>query len=234
MKEIDLYKPIQDYLIQNGYTVRSEVKHCDITAIRGNDLIIIELKRNLSIDLLLQATQRLKITESVYVAVPTPNEGPYSKRWRKIQQLLRRLELGLILVSPKKSIDKVKILFHPTPYTKKTYKKSKRAVLQEIENRVFDENQGGSVGRKLMTAYRESAIQIACCLEHFGPMSPKELRKLGTCTKTQSILYNNHYGWFERIDTGMYRLKDSAMKEIFAFTDTANHYKEWVQSIRIK
>ncbi len=39
-KETDLYPPIRDFLTAQGYTVRSEVNHCDITAVRGDELSI--------------------------------------------------------------------------------------------------------------------------------------------------------------------------------------------------
>ena len=38
MPETDLYRPVHDYLVKQGYTVRSEVRHCDIAA--GNKLTL--------------------------------------------------------------------------------------------------------------------------------------------------------------------------------------------------
>ena len=32
MQETDLFPPVKKYLEANGYTVRAEVKNCDITA----------------------------------------------------------------------------------------------------------------------------------------------------------------------------------------------------------
>jgi hypothetical protein len=43
--ETDLSKPLQTYLAAQGYTVRCEVKHCDIVAVKDDVLIVIELKR---------------------------------------------------------------------------------------------------------------------------------------------------------------------------------------------
>ncbi len=98
MKETDLYKPIHDYLAKLGYTVQAEVNHCDIIARKGDDLIVIELKTRFGLDLLIQAAERQSITDSVYVALPGPMKMGKRNRWPQKKRLLRRLELGLILV----------------------------------------------------------------------------------------------------------------------------------------
>ena len=54
-KESDLYAPVRDYLTQLGYDVQGEVKDCDLTAVRGDELIVGELKRGFTIELLYQA-----------------------------------------------------------------------------------------------------------------------------------------------------------------------------------
>jgi hypothetical protein len=33
-RESDLYAPVRDFLAAQGYTVRAEVKHCDVVAVR--------------------------------------------------------------------------------------------------------------------------------------------------------------------------------------------------------
>ena len=80
-RETDLYAPVRDWLVAQGYTVRAEVKDCDITATKDGDLIVVELKRSFNVDLLIQATKRQRLTDSVYVAIPRPTRmGPRS-RW---------------------------------------------------------------------------------------------------------------------------------------------------------
>jgi len=44
MHETDLFPPIKKHLEASGYTVRAEVRDCDITAFKDDELIIIELK----------------------------------------------------------------------------------------------------------------------------------------------------------------------------------------------
>lgn len=233
MPETDLYRPVHDYLVKQGYTVRSEVRHCDIAAVKGDDLIVIELKRAIGITLLAQAIERQKITDSVYVAVPRPaNMRRWMGQTKSVQALLRRLEIGLILVSspiPHSAIrtpHSVQVLFHPVPYERRKRKSVHRAVLTEINGRTGDFNEGGSCRRKLVTAYRENAIHIACCLSHHGPLSPKDLRALGTGDKTTSILYTNVYSWFERISKGLYALSPKGREEIGAYGELVEHYGE--------
>ena len=229
--ERDLYEPIHGYLVKHGYTVRSEVLDCDITAVKGDDLIVIELKKSFNASLLIQATQRQKISDSVYIAIPYPQGGIRNKKWRRIQHLLKRLELGLLLVSMQSIKPAVEIVFHPLPLTRQKSSSKKRAVLEEIEGRSGDYNKGGSTGCKLVTAYRENAIFIACCLEKYGPLSPKDLRKLGTGDKTQTILYNNHYGWFDRVKVGVYALKPSAKAQMKEFKELLDLYRKRVDEM---
>ena len=76
-----------------------------------------------------------------------------------------------------------------------------------------------------MTAYRESAIFIACCLKSFGPMSPKKLKELGTDPKkTPTILMDNYYGWFERIQKGIYIITESGMRALEEYQELAQFY----------
>jgi hypothetical protein len=223
--ERDLYGPVRDHLAALGYTVRGEVKGCDITATRGDELLVIELKLEFNTGLLMQATRRQRAADSVYVAVPRPHEGLRTKRWRGICHLLRRLELGLLWVNPGGPGPSVQIVFHPIPYERKRLKKEKRAILDEMAGRTGDFNEGGSVRRRLMTAYRESAIQIACCLAECGPSTPGQLRAMGTVPKTQSILAGNVYGWFERVARGVYRLTAHGAEQLAAYPELALYYR---------
>jgi hypothetical protein len=224
--ETDLYQPVHDYLAAQGYTVRSEVKNCDIAAVRGDDLIIIELKRNLSISLLAQAVQRHRITDSVYVAIlRPPNRSRWATQSRGLQAVLRRLELGLILVSVRPGKPPVEVVFHPLPAERRRRTRARRAVLSEVEQRSGDFNRGGSHRRKLVTAYRENAIFIACCLAEAGAQSPRRLRALGTGPKTTRILYDNFFSWFERVGRGIYALSPTGRAEISHYPAVVAHYR---------
>ena len=221
LRETDLYPPLRKYLTAQGYTVRGEVKDCDIAASKGDDLIVIELKRSFTTALLIQAAKRQRITDSVYVALPRQKR---SRTWTSIQHLLRRLELGLILVSPNSRKPPVEVVFHPLPFQRQKHRGAKRAILEEIANRSGDFNKGGSTRKQIVTAYRENAIHIACCLDRFGPLAPRQLRALGTGDKTLSIVYSNFYGWFERVERGVYALRQQGRDELKQRRKLVRHY----------
>ncbi|HEY9593561.1 MAG TPA: DUF2161 family putative PD-(D/E)XK-type phosphodiesterase, partial [Spirochaetia bacterium] len=179
--EADLAAPLCSYLTEAGYTVRSEVKDCDIAAVKGDDLVVIEVKKTMNLTLVAQAARRQRMTDSVYVAIPRPdNKWKWWKESRSVQHVLHRLELGLILVSLDPTKPPVEIVFHPLPFARRKVAKTRRAVLEEIAHRTADYNRAGSTRAKLATAYRENAIHIACCLAAHGPSSPKALRDMGT------------------------------------------------------
>ncbi len=228
--EVDLYKPVKEYFTHQGYDVYGEVNECDIAAVKNQELVLIELKLTLNIDLLVQAAKRQRLTNHVYVAIPKPKISFRSKKWRDSCHLVRRLELGLIIVSFLEDDAQAEIVFHPTSFDRKNSmqrsKKKRKAMLTEIEGRLGDYNVGGSSQTKIMTAYKESCIHIACCLLHLGPLSPKNLRKMGTGEKTLTILNKNYYGWFERVRRGTYRISDTGKSELHTFPDLFNHYHE--------
>ena len=230
LRETDLYPPIRAHLAAQGYTVRGEVKGCDVTAVKGEDLIVIELKQSFSTSLLVQATQRQRVADSVYVALPRPPWREMRARWRGIQHLLRRLEIGLIFVDFSTRRPAVEIVFHPLPYDRKRNTRVRRAILQEIAGRSGEYNQGGSTRRKIMTAYRESAVFIATCLADLGPLAPRRLRELGAGPKTLSILSKDFYGWFERVDRALYGLKSAGRAALDAYPDLVARFRETLRT----
>lgn len=214
MKESDLYEPVKTHLEESGYVVTGEVKNCDLIAKKDDDLIAVELKSGANMTLLVQATDRQMFADSVYVAVPAP-KNRRSSHWRGIRRVLRRLELGLITVDLDRQFPQVTVEFDPLPYQQKSLSKRRRAVIEELAGRSGDYNTGGTTREKRITAYRENAIYIATCLrQNDRPMKPKELRELDTGAKTTSILSANHYGWFQRVEKGVYRLTDQGRTEL--------------------
>lgn len=207
LRETDLYGPLKAFLEKQGYTVRGEVRGCDVAAVKDGEVVLIELKTRFSVELLMQATERQRRGDSVYMAVPYGEAMKSKARWRGVRRLVRRLELGLILINPAARTRKVQIAVEPAPYAKRKDAKARRAVIAEVAARSGDYNDGGSNKRKLMTAYREQALYLACCLERFGPLSPKKLRELGGAPKASAILYTDVYGWFVRVERGVYALR---------------------------
>jgi len=224
--ETDLYPRLRAYLTAQGYTVRGEVKHCDIAAVKGDDLIVIEMKLALNLPLLAQGVRRQQMTDSVYLAVPRPpNHAKWMRQMRGVFRVLRRLELGMLLVSLKPGKPPVEVVFHPMPFERRRRRSARRAILEEIGRRSGDFNLGGSTRRPLVTAYRENAIQIACYLADTGEMEPRQLRALGAGPKTLSILSRNVYGWFSRIARGLYAVTSKGRDALAKYPELVRHYR---------
>jgi hypothetical protein len=223
--ESDLAEPLYSYLAALGYTVRSEVKDCDIAAVRGDELLVIEIKKSLNLALLAQAAKRQRITDTVYMAVPRPSS---TWKWhvenRGVKHLIRRLELGLMFVSMDPEKPPVDVVFHPAPFTRRKRTSHRRALLEEIRSRTGDFNTAGSRGKKLVTAYRENAIFIACWLKTKGVLSPKALRGMGTGPKTLNVLYDNVYRWFERKGKGKYALSAEGERDLESYSKLVKKY----------
>jgi len=227
--EADLHKPVQDYFRSLGYQVQAEVKDCDVVAFKDDNLIIVELKLNLNMTLLMQAAKRQRYTPDVYVAIKRPKMSLRKRRWRDLVHLVRRLELGLILISFEGKQPNLQLVHKPGPFDRnRSIQRSKRKrhnILKEARDRRSNYNIGGSHKVTTMTAYKEKSIQIAYYLDHLGPMSAKELRDLSTGERTYGILYNNYYKWFTRVGRGVYDLTDVGRKEYRTYPDIIKLYK---------
>ena len=204
IKESDLYKPLKLLLESKGFMVKGEVKGCDIAALTDSELWIIELKRHLSVKLLYQAMSRLSITPFVFVAIPRPRrlDGDF----KLAKKLLKKLELGLIIVAMDSPKPYAEIVLHPEQSKKAKKNKKSTAIRKEAEGRKQD-TPGGSTGITITSAYRERCIKIACILKKTNPLSPVELIRNYDCAKDAgNILRKNYYGWFMKIARGKYSI----------------------------
>lgn len=206
-RETDLYAPIRAFLLAQGFKVRAEVRGCDVAAEKGEHVVVVELKLGFTLDLLLQGVRRQRVADLVYLAVPRPAKAAHEARLRENLPLLRRLELGLLVVDFRNEPPVIDVVLQPVPFERRRDGKGRKALLRELALRSGDDNTGGSTRRSLVTAYRENALLVAAALARFGPLAPRQLRAVGTGAKTLSILHGNVYGWFERLDRALYRVK---------------------------
>ncbi len=59
----------------------------------------------------------------------------------------------------------------------------------------------------LMTAYRQEALRCAAALlASDGPMKLAAVRAAAAAPRAASILRDDFYGWFERVERGVYAL----------------------------
>lgn len=227
--ESELYVPVRDLFVSMGYKVNGEVKSCDLTAVKDDQLIIAEFKKSLTIELLLQAVSRQKLTEQVYIVIQKP-EKKYRK-WQDVLYLVKKLDVGLITVTfydEQNCVAEIVVDAGKATRCNKSSRKRK-AIMNETKLRKTDGNLGGSTRKKLLTGYREASIHIACCLESSDEeLSSKELRGMGTnAKKTAAILRNNYYGWFEKVRPRYYRLSEAGREELLTnFCATADFYRK--------
>lgn len=208
MHETELHPPVKAFFAQLGYAVRSEVDGCDLVARRGDEWVIVELKKSVNLTLILQGIDRKKMTETVYLAVAAPRD-PRRKRWREVIRLCRLLGLGLLAVRPESRVAPVEVVCEPGPYDPRMNARRRHRLAREFEGRSADFNVGGSTGRPLVTAYREEALGIARYLKDAGAAKVAAVRKATGCEKAGSILQANYYGWFNRVSRGVYELTEA-------------------------
>lgn len=221
MKETDLYLPVKKIFEDLEYNVQGEVNNIDVIASKEDEMVIIELKTSYNLKLILQAVERQRISQQVYVAIPRPVfKKRLSKTLKEKEHLLRRLGLGLIYVALDVNCPYAQIVFDPKPFNLNLSKSKirKNQVIKELSERNGDYNIGGSKG-KLVTAYREKALIVVNLLMINGEMSVKDLREQSGNEKIQAILTNNHYGWYERIRKGIYRLSDQGVQAFETYKD---------------
>ena len=211
VKETELYAPTKRLLESQGYVVKAEVKSCDVMAVRGDEPpVIVELKNGLTLQLIYQAIDRLSITEHVYIAIAKPKRAVPLEA----QKLCKRLGLGLLVVSKSGSVD---ILAEPVPYTPRSNKNRKTALLKEFHKRKGDPNIGGSTKVKLMTAYKQDALRCLCHLHSNGATKISNLRKATQVDRAATILRADYYGWFVKEDRGIYNVTDAGRSAILIF-----------------
>ena len=203
--ETSLYGAVKCFLEAQGFQVKGEICGCDIVAVRQGEppvLIITELKMSLTLELLLQGVERLRAADAVWLAVQASRRG--RDRDRRAHRLCRLLGFGLLAVHPARG--SVEILAEPAPYRPRPDLPRRRRLLKEHTTRRGDPTHGGSSRQPIMTAYRQQAMVCAAAMQA-GPMRPRELKP--GAPDAGRILLRNVYGWFERIEPGLYRLTEA-------------------------
>ena len=205
MRETALYQPIKKFLQARGYEVKAEIGPADVVAVRGKEPpVIVELKTAFSLALFHQAVERLAISDTVYVAVAWRKGRGFYKALLRNQKLCRRLGLGLITVRLSDGL--VTVNLDPAPYAPRKSKRRQSQLLGEFTRREGDPNVGGTTRRKIVTAYRQDALRCARWLAENGPTKAALVARLTGVERARKIMADNHYGWFERVTTGVYAL----------------------------
>lgn len=214
LQENDLYLPIKEFLSNLNYEVKGEIKNCDIVAKKDDTIIIIELKLTLNITLLLQAVDRFTLADIVYIAIPK-QATIFKKQHKQIKKLIARLGLGLIVVDIQPTQQYVEIISDPKDYIPRKNLRKQKALLKEFTERQGDTQKGGSTRKKAgLTAYRQRSIRIADYLTRHMTVKGVEVKNAISEPQATSMLNQNYYGWFDKVERGIYQLSEKGRDEL--------------------
>ena len=204
MREQDLYAPVKALLTRQGYEVKGEVGAADVVARRGAEPpVIVELKLRFSLSLYHQAIARLAVTDLVYVAVPKPTGKTARRAIKDNTAMCRRLGLGLITV---RGDGRAEVLADPGPYAPRKSKRRAERLLREFDRLRGDPNDGGATRHGIVTAYRQDALACAAYLAEHGASKGAAVAAATGVKAATRIMRDNHYGWFEKVEKGVYAL----------------------------
>jgi hypothetical protein len=202
LSETSLYRTVKQFLEDRGFTVKGEVCGCDAVGIKPGAppiIVIAELKLSFTLELLLQAVDRLRCADQIYLAVVASRRG--RDQDARVVRLCRLLGVGLLTVDV--SIGAVNVICEPLPYRPRPNLPQRKRLLKEHVTRTGDPTAGGSTRQPIMTAYRQRAMACAAAIAD-GNCRPRDLKHLAEDAGV--ILRSNVYGWFERVSPGIYRL----------------------------
>ncbi|UWQ92716.1 hypothetical protein K3727_08030 [Rhodobacteraceae bacterium M382] len=203
-REQDLYPPIKQLLMTQGYEVKGEVGAADVVACRGDEPpVIVELKMRFSLSLFHQAVARQAMSDLVYVAVPKPTGRTARRALTDNLSLCRRLGLGLITV---RADAVAEVHCDPGPYAPRKSKVKTARLLREFNRLQGDPNAGGATRHGIVTAYRQDALRCAAHLAEHGVAKGAAVAKATGVAAATRLMRDNHYGWFDKVDKGLYAL----------------------------
>lgn len=107
----------------------------------------------------------------------------------------------------------------PGPYRPRKALARRNALLREFSRRVGDPNTGGQTRRPVVTAYRQDALRIATRLAKRGPTGGAVLARDLGIENAAPILQKDHYGWFQRVERGVYDLSPNGREALELYRD---------------
>ena len=204
--ETALYLPVKRFLENLGFTVKGEVGGCDLVALSADDppiVVIGELKLSFNLELILQAVDRAGACDEVWIAAKLSTRGKGRESDARYRNLCRRLGFGMLAIT---STGNVEVIVTPPTTAPRRNPKKRSRLVSEHQRRKGDPVPGGSTRSPIMTAYRQQALACAAALVQ-GPRRVRDL-KPGS-PDAAKILLHNVYGWFCRVERGIYELTDA-------------------------
>lgn len=204
--ETSLYLPVKSFLEEAGYVVKGEVGGCDLVGLSNDDppvVVVAELKLSFNLELILQAVDRATISNEVWIAARISSSGRGRESDKRYRNLCRRLGVGMLGISDAGEVSVIVGSVSPMP---RTDPKRRSRLMREHQKRRGDPVLGGSTRTPIMTAYRQQALACAATLTA-GPLRVRDIRT--NVPDAGKILLSNVYGWFERLDRGVYALTEA-------------------------
>ncbi|MFC5755353.1 DUF2161 domain-containing phosphodiesterase [Rhizobium sp. GCM10022189] len=209
--ETSLYLPVKGFLEKAGYVVKGEVGGCDLVGLSDDDppvVVVCELKMSFNLELILQAVDRAAVSDEVWIAARISAKGKGREADKRYRDLCRRLGIGMLGISDAGDVSVIVGSVSPMP---RTNPKRRSRLMREHQKRRGDPALGGSTRTPLMTAYRQQALGCAAALAS-GPLRTRDIRT--GVPEAAKILRSNVYGWFERLDRGIYGLTDAGREAL--------------------
>ena len=181
-----------------------------------NSSVICEMKQSFTLELVLQAVDRTSVCDEVWLAVSASKRGRGRENDARVKKLCRFLGFGLLTVTAEGRVD---VVAEPAPWEAE----ARRQTAFPHRRRASSPPQGGSrrggfyrALRPQLTAYRQQALAVANALASTSSR-PRDLRILAP--DAAKILQGNVYGWFERIERGLYGLTSSGRVALVTWAD---------------
>lgn len=227
MLEKELYPIVANYFKENGFLLDGEVNDVDILCIKDEVTVAVELKLELNFKVIIQASKRQKLFDLVYIGIKTP-KSLKSNIFKDKIYLLKRLGIGLIIINPISNT----LSIHSDPVEsniniyKSRNKEKKESIILELKERKYKNNIGGVNKVKTITKYRQDCLIVLDTLKTNGAMSGKNIKKITGVEKATSIMSLNYYGWFVKINRGVYDISKFGETEFLNYEKIIKEIKK--------
>ncbi len=223
-KEKELYQPLKNYLTEQGYVVKGEVRSCDLVAERDGCYLTIELKLSFNLKLVFQAVERQEICPNVMLAIP---DYAFKPRQRQIITLAKKLGMGIITLSLRPS----GIIVQEELSLNVLKQGIDKKLETEFLARSVDFTPSTHQSKQTVTVYKEQVLAIVTLLDLQGAMSVKEIKELTGIEKTQTMLAKNYNDYFERIKRGTYQITEKGKTALSQYHALTEFYRDKFRGI---
>ena len=216
--ETALYAPVKRFLEGLGLEVKGEVRDCDIVALDNGEpvaVVVCELKVAFTLELLLQGVDRTAACDEVWLAVRASKRGRGRENDSRVKKLCRMLGFGLLVVF---ASGRVEAFVEPVPWKPRNDAKRRSRIVEEHRRRRGDPAEGGGNKRPVMTAYRQQALACAAAMAA-SAARPRDLKT--AMPDAAKILRDNVYGWFARVERGVYALTPAGREALARWPEFA-------------